>query len=133
MLAISVIKLNFSLCLSIYVLPPFSPLPLYHRFSAPQPRYKLEFIKPNNWQLVIEAAEEGDQGDYECQVSSHPPKIRTVFLSVYGESHETFPLFVYVVNDVYSNVFFLPVPYLVNTMKCFFSLCLVNGMSGNVQ
>ncbi|KAK3865183.1 hypothetical protein Pcinc_029186 [Petrolisthes cinctipes] len=36
-------------------------------------RYKLEFIKPNNWQLVIEAAEEGDQGDYECQVSSHPP------------------------------------------------------------
>ncbi|XP_042222473.1 hemicentin-1-like [Homarus americanus] len=46
-------------------------------------RYQLEFVEPNNWQLVIQAAEEGDQGAYECQVSSHPPKIRKVFLSVY--------------------------------------------------
>ncbi|XP_069166112.1 zwei Ig domain protein zig-8 [Procambarus clarkii] len=53
-------------------------------------RYQLEFAEPNNWQLVIQAAEESDQGPYECQVSSHPPKIRKVFLSVYVPRLEIF-------------------------------------------
>ncbi|XP_071519014.1 cell adhesion molecule 1-like isoform X2 [Panulirus ornatus] len=53
-------------------------------------RYQLEFVEPNNWQLVIHAAEEGDQGAYECQVSSHPPKIRKVYLSVYVPRLEIF-------------------------------------------
>ncbi|XP_069946832.1 zwei Ig domain protein zig-8-like [Cherax quadricarinatus] len=53
-------------------------------------RYQLEFVEPNNWQLVIHAAEETDQGAYECQVSSHPPKIRRVFLAVYVPRLEIF-------------------------------------------
>ncbi|ROT76980.1 hypothetical protein C7M84_004393, partial [Penaeus vannamei] len=52
--------------------------------------YTLEFVEPNNWQLVIKAAEEADQGHYECQVSSHPPKIRRVFLFVYVPRLEIF-------------------------------------------
>ncbi|XP_069978898.1 zwei Ig domain protein zig-8-like [Penaeus vannamei] len=46
-------------------------------------RYTLDFEEPNNWKLVIQEAKEKDQGHYECQVSSHPPKIHKVFLSVY--------------------------------------------------
>ncbi|XP_047500046.1 titin-like isoform X2 [Penaeus chinensis] len=53
-------------------------------------RYTLEFVEPNNWQLVIKAAEETDQGHYECQVSSHPPKIRRVYLFVYVPRLEIF-------------------------------------------
>ncbi|XP_066987904.1 MAM domain-containing glycosylphosphatidylinositol anchor protein 2-like [Macrobrachium rosenbergii] len=45
-------------------------------------KYKLEFMEPNNWQLVIHATDEGDQGSYECQISSHPPKIRKVYLTI---------------------------------------------------
>ncbi|XP_050715139.1 hemicentin-2-like isoform X1 [Eriocheir sinensis] len=46
-------------------------------------RYQLEIEDSNNWRLVVTAAEEADRGHYECQVSSHPPKIKQVNLFVY--------------------------------------------------
>ncbi|XP_068209432.1 hemicentin-1-like [Palaemon carinicauda] len=47
-----------------------------------QIQYKIEFSEPNNWQLVIHATDEGDQGSYECQISSHPTKVRKVYLTI---------------------------------------------------
>ncbi|XP_076053512.1 hemicentin-1-like [Oratosquilla oratoria] len=50
----------------------------YHSDS----RYSLQLSKPNNWKLQIQYVQLRDQGEYECQVSSHPPLIRKVFLKV---------------------------------------------------
>ncbi|CAL4073747.1 unnamed protein product, partial [Meganyctiphanes norvegica] len=44
--------------------------------------YSLEFTEPYNWQLVLISAELRDQGTYECQISTNPPKIRQVYLQV---------------------------------------------------
>ncbi|KAK8380065.1 hypothetical protein O3P69_016602 [Scylla paramamosain] len=53
-------------------------------------RYQLEVEEPNTWRLVVTAAEESDRGHYECQVSSHPPKIKRVHLQVYVPRLEIF-------------------------------------------
>ncbi|KAI5701553.1 hypothetical protein M8J75_010778 [Diaphorina citri] len=48
-------------------------------------RYEIAYVKPNNWQLKIKYVNERDQGHYECQISSHPPLVRHVYLMVVGE------------------------------------------------
>ncbi|CAK9806865.1 hypothetical protein ANTQUA_LOCUS5041 [Anthophora quadrimaculata] len=52
---------------------------------ASDSRFSLEFEMPNDWRLFLSSAIERDGGVYECQVSAHPPLIRTVHLTVSGE------------------------------------------------
>jgi hypothetical protein len=49
------------------------------------PRYQIEFQYPNNWKLKIVSAIKEDEGVYECQVSTHPPRIITYNLHINGE------------------------------------------------
>uniref|UniRef100_A0ABK8G7P2 Ig-like domain-containing protein n=1 Tax=Anopheles gambiae TaxID=7165 RepID=A0ABK8G7P2_ANOGA len=46
------------------------------------PRYHIEFQYPNNWRLKISRAHKDDEGVYECQISTHPPKVIVYFLFV---------------------------------------------------
>lgn len=48
-------------------------------------RYSIEFKEPNDWQLLIQYSNERDEGTYECQVSSHPPLVYIVYLSIIGK------------------------------------------------
>ncbi|XP_055298038.1 uncharacterized protein LOC129566274 [Sitodiplosis mosellana] len=52
-----------------------------HTYSSDS-RYSLEYIAPNDWQLLIQYANERDEGHYECQISSHPPLVLLVYLTV---------------------------------------------------
>lgn len=57
-----------------------------HTYSSDS-RYSLEYIAPNDWQLLIQYANERDEGHYECQISSHPPLVLLVYLTVVGKCH----------------------------------------------
>lgn len=59
-----------------------------HTYSGDS-RYSLEFEEPNDWKLLIQYANERDEGPYECQVSSHPPLVLLVYLTIIGKSQET--------------------------------------------
>ncbi|PZC72278.1 hypothetical protein B5X24_HaOG211637, partial [Helicoverpa armigera] len=52
-----------------------------HTYSADS-RYSLAFEHPNDWRLLIQYVSERDEGFYECQISTHPPLVRRVHLSV---------------------------------------------------
>ncbi|CAH2098402.1 unnamed protein product [Euphydryas editha] len=52
-----------------------------HTYSADS-RYSLAFEHPNDWRLLIQYVSERDEGYYECQMSTHPPLVRRVHLSV---------------------------------------------------
>lgn len=56
----------------------------HHTYSSDS-RYSLEFEEPNDWKLLVQYANERDDGAYECQVSSHPPLVLLVNLAVIGE------------------------------------------------
>ncbi|XP_054264028.1 zwei Ig domain protein zig-8-like [Macrosteles quadrilineatus] len=45
-------------------------------------RYTAALLHPNDWTLSVRGAEESDEGWYECQVSSHPPLVHTLYLRV---------------------------------------------------
>lgn len=47
-------------------------------------RYTAALLHPNDWTLAVRGAEEADEGWYECQVSSHPPLVHTLYLRVVG-------------------------------------------------
>ncbi|EAT47775.1 AAEL001127-PA [Aedes aegypti] len=52
-----------------------------HTYSSDS-RYSLQYQAPNDWQLLIQYANERDEGLYECQISSHPPLVFLVYLIV---------------------------------------------------
>lgn len=47
-------------------------------------RYQVELQYPNNWRLKITAATKDDEGTYECQISTHPPRVMQRNLFVIG-------------------------------------------------
>ncbi|XP_041972580.1 obscurin [Aricia agestis] len=52
-----------------------------HTYSADS-RYALAFEQPNDWRLLIQYVSERDEGYYECQISTHPPLVRRIHLTV---------------------------------------------------
>lgn len=55
-----------------------------HTYTS-EKRFTMDFQYPNNWRLKISNATKSDEGLYECQVSTHPPKIIQVNLHVNGK------------------------------------------------
>lgn len=47
-------------------------------------RYTVDFQYPDNWRLQIKNVNSSDEGQYECQISTHPPKFIHVNLHVNG-------------------------------------------------
>ncbi|XP_021928638.1 zwei Ig domain protein zig-8-like isoform X2 [Zootermopsis nevadensis] len=46
------------------------------------PRLKITFQYPNNWQLQISPVQREDEGQYMCQVSTHPPRVLAINVTV---------------------------------------------------
>lgn len=66
-----------------------------HTYSSDS-RYSLEYVAPNDWQLLIQFANERDEGHYECQISAHPPLVLLVYLTVVGKLF--IPTFIQITN-----------------------------------
>ncbi|KAH0955295.1 hypothetical protein HN011_002645, partial [Eciton burchellii] len=49
-------------------------------------RYTIEFQYPDNWRLRIKHVNSSDEGQYECQISTHPPKFIHVNLHINAPS-----------------------------------------------
>lgn len=45
-------------------------------------RFSVEFQYPNNWRLRIDDANKSDEGQYECQISTYPPRVITTYFQV---------------------------------------------------
>ncbi|XP_077284773.1 zwei Ig domain protein zig-8-like [Arctopsyche grandis] len=52
-----------------------------HTYTG-DPRYTVQFRYPGNWRLQLTNANKSDEGLYECQLSTHPPSVIRVYLSV---------------------------------------------------
>lgn len=55
-----------------------------HTYSG-DTRYSVEFQYPHNWRLKISNARKSDEGTYECQISTHPPRVMQVNLHINGK------------------------------------------------
>ncbi|KOX80316.1 hypothetical protein WN51_08095, partial [Melipona quadrifasciata] len=64
-------------------------LTVEHQTYIGDPRYTVKFQYPDNWRLQIEPVNSSDEGQYECQVSTHPPKYIHVNLHINGESFKS--------------------------------------------
>ncbi|XP_055695736.1 uncharacterized protein LOC129797328 isoform X2 [Lutzomyia longipalpis] len=53
----------------------------HHTYSADS-RYSVDFEYPNNWRLRIVTADRRDEGIYECQISTHPPRVIQIYFYV---------------------------------------------------
>ncbi|XP_055716820.1 uncharacterized protein LOC129810396 isoform X2 [Phlebotomus papatasi] len=53
----------------------------HHTYSADS-RYSVDFEYPNNWRLRIVMADRRDEGIYECQISTHPPRVFQIYFYV---------------------------------------------------
>lgn len=51
-------------------------------------RYKMEFQYPNNWRLKIINVKKDDEATYECQISTHPPRVIQINLHVNGKKYK---------------------------------------------
>ncbi|CAL1685294.1 unnamed protein product [Lasius platythorax] len=49
-------------------------------------RYTSEFQYPDNWRLRIKRVNSSDEGQYECQISTHPPKFIHINLHINAPS-----------------------------------------------
>lgn len=57
-------------------------------------RYKMEFQYPSNWRLKINNVKKDDEATYECQISTHPPRVIQINLHVNGKfQYFFFPLY----------------------------------------
>ncbi|KAK1137861.1 hypothetical protein K0M31_002355 [Melipona bicolor] len=66
-------------------------LTVEHQTYIGDPRYTVKFQYPDNWRLQIEPVNSSDEGQYECQVSTHPPKYIHVNLHIngkYGDNYD---------------------------------------------
>jgi len=57
-----------------------------HTYSNDE-RLSINFEQPNNWKLRIKAIDLSDACEYQCQVSTHPPIILVISLSVTGKDN----------------------------------------------
>lgn len=57
-------------------------------------RYKIEFQYPNNWKLKIESVIKEDEGTYECQISTYPPRVIQKNIFIIGKYVQESTLFV---------------------------------------
>ena len=48
-------------------------------------RYAVHYQYPNNWRLKITKTQVTDEGTYECQLSTHPPRVIQYNLHINGE------------------------------------------------
>lgn len=48
-------------------------------------RFNVEFQYPNNWRLKISDTNKSDEGLYECQISTYPPRVIKTFFQVNGK------------------------------------------------
>lgn len=46
-------------------------------------RFSVEFQYPNNWRLRIADTNKSDEGQYECQISTYPPRVITTYFQVH--------------------------------------------------
>ncbi|XP_076041008.1 cell adhesion molecule 1-like isoform X2 [Oratosquilla oratoria] len=54
----------------------------YQTYHNDKKKYVLNYEHPHNWKLQISNVQARDEGTYVCQVSTHPPQIRHVYLKV---------------------------------------------------
>ena len=50
-----------------------------------EPRISAHFAHPANWGLKITDLRPTDAGNYICQISTFPPRVRIVFLEIRGK------------------------------------------------
>lgn len=61
-----------------------------HLTYTGDPRYTIVFQYPDNWRLEIKSVNISDEGQYECQISTHPPKFIRINLHINGKYLVTF-------------------------------------------
>lgn len=45
---------------------------------------------PGNWRLLIREVKPDDEGVYECQISTHPPRVSRTYLHINSEYKKLF-------------------------------------------
>ncbi|KAK0177522.1 hypothetical protein PV328_001569 [Microctonus aethiopoides] len=64
-----------------------------HQTYTGDSRYTVEFQYPDNWRLKIRNVNSSDEGQYECQISTHPPM--TIFVNLHINGNYYLLIFTY--------------------------------------